>query len=292
MTYPIDDTMHRDPAGVAGFMLGPDPALKAAARLWFLVAVVGQWIFVYYILFFYGASAVRGDFEAWSQVLPHGIITGDTLGNVALAAHLFLAAVITVVGPLQLILGAIITGGGPRQLTPKIRARTLPFHHWNGRLYILTAFTTSIAGLYMVWTRGVAGGQPYGISLNAVLIMICAAMALRYALAREIATHRRWALRLFLVVSGVWFFRVGLMLWVFLTGGVGVDFETFTGPFLTFLSFAQYLLPLAILELYLRTQDRAGASGKFAMAGGLLVLTIAMGVGIFVATMGMWLPRM
>ncbi len=43
--------------------------------------------------------------------------------------------------------------------------------------------------------------------------MICAAMALHYALARNIDAHKRWALRTFIVVSGVWFFRVGLMLW-------------------------------------------------------------------------------
>ena len=83
------------------------------------------------------------------------------------------------------------------------------------------------------------------------------------------------------------------MFWLFINNGpVGFDPETFQGPFLTFLGFAQYLLPLAILELYLRTQNRAGAPGRFAMTAGLLVVTVAMGVGIFVATMGMWLPRL
>jgi hypothetical protein len=64
---------------------------------------------------------------------------------------------------------------------------------------------------------------------------------------------------------------------------------TFQGPFLNFLSFAQDFLPLAVLELYLRTQDRAGALGKFAMAAALLVLTIAMGVGVIGATLRLWL---
>jgi uncharacterized membrane protein len=287
MTFGVTDTMHRDPTKAA------DTALKAAARLWFLVAVIGQWIFVYYIVFFYGASAVQGDLEAWNKVLPHGYIAGDTVGNFAVAMHLLLAAIITVGGPLQLVLGAIITGGGPRQLSPQFRARVPAVHHWNGRIYLLTALAISLDGLFMAWTRGVAGGQPFGISLNAVLIMICAAMAVRYAVARDIATHRRWALRLFLVVSGVWFFRVGLMGSIFLNNGpFGFDPATFRGPFLTFLGFAQYLLPLAVLELYLRTQDRAGAPGRFAMAAGLFVLTVAMGIGIFAATMGMWLPRL
>jgi hypothetical protein len=73
-----------------------------------------------------------------------------------------------------------------------------------------------------------------------------------------------------MVVNGVWFFRVGLMLWLVLNNGpVGFDPKTFRGPFLDFWSFADYLLPLAVLEVYLRTQDRAGTLGKFAVAAGL-----------------------
>jgi tetratricopeptide (TPR) repeat protein len=151
------------------------------------------------------------------------------------------------------------------------------------------------SGLYLILSgRKVVGNvtDHVAVGINAVLIMACAVMAWRYAVARDFSTHRRWALRLFLVVGGVWFFRVGLMFWLFLNKGpVGFDPATFQGPFITFLSFAQYLLPLAVLELYLRTQDRAGALRRIAMAAGLFALTVAMSVGIFGTTMGMWLPR-
>ena len=130
------------------------------------------------------------------------------------------------------------------------------------------------------------------ISLDGVLIIVFAAIALRYAIARNIKIHRRWALRLFMVASAVGFYRVGLMGWVVVTGGAGIDFETFTGPFISFWGFAQYLLPLAVLELYFRAQDSTAASGRIAMAASLVVLTVAMGVGIFAATAGMWLPRL
>lgn len=255
-------------------------ALESAARLWFLVAVMGQWMFAFYVASFYGGSAVRGELDAWSQVLPHGYVAGDAVGNFVVAMHLFFAVVILV--------------GGPLQLVPQVRTRAPAFHRWNGRVYMLTAFALSLGGLHMVWTRGAVGdvSQHVAISINAVLIMLCATMALRHALARDLAAHRRWALRLFLVVGGVWFFRVGLMLWIVLNKGpAGFDPETFQGPFLTSLAFAQYLLPLAVLELYLRTKARAGVRGRFAMATGLLVLTAAMGVGIVAATMSMWLPR-
>jgi len=266
--------------GRQGVSLTSTNALKASAAFWFLVAVIGQWMFVYYILIFYGGSAAQGNLAAWKLVLTHGIVAGDTVGNTSLAVHLLLAAIITL--------------GGPLQLMPQIRAHAPTFHRWNGRVYLLTAVTVSITGFYMVWFRGTVGDtvQHIGITVNMILIMLCAGMALRYALARQFAAHRRWALRLFMVVSGVWFFRVGLIFWIMLNGGpVGFDPKSFQGPFLSFLSFAQYLVPLAVLEIYLRTRDQAGTVGRITMAVALLVLTVAMGAGIFGATMGMWLPH-
>lgn len=256
-----------------------DRALTAAARFWFVVAVAGQWMFAYYVAAFYGGAAVQGNLQAWNKVLPHGHVPGDTMNNVAVAAHLFLAVIVIVGGPLQLI--------------PQIRRVAPSFHRWNGRLYLPAVVATSIAGLYMVWSRGTGEVvQHIGISLDAVLIIVFSALALRYALARDFRTHRRWALRLFMVVNGVWFFRVGLMFWIAVNQGpVGFDVKTFSGPFLDFLSFADYLLPLAVLELYLRTKDGASTQARFAMTAALVILTLAMGLGIGVAAMGMWLPR-
>jgi len=146
----------------------------------------------------------------------------------------------------------------------------------------------------MVWTRGTVGDQMQhiAITLDGILIIAFALIAVRYAIARNIRKHREWALRLFMVAAGVWFFRVGLMAWVMLTGGLGVDFESFTGPFLSFWTFGQYLLPLAILEAYLRARDSAGPGVRILVAATIMTATLVMGVGIFAATMGMWLPRM
>ena len=47
---------------------------------------------------------------------------------------------------------------------------------------------------------------------------------------------------------------------------------------------------LAVLELYLRVKESAGPSGRLAMAGGLVVLTVLMGVGIFGVATFMWRP--
>jgi hypothetical protein len=159
---------------------------------------------------------------------------------------------------------------------------------------MVTAFSISLAGLYMMWGRGTVGdlSQHIGQSLNAVLIMLSAAMALRYALARDFKTHRRWALRLYLLVSASLFIRAGLFLSFFLNRGpFGFDPVTFSGPFLTFLSFGQYLVPLAVLEIYFHVQTEGGALGRFALATGLFGLTVALGAGIFAVTMVLWMPR-
>src|SRR4029077_2911217 len=64
-----------------------------------------------------------------------------------------------------------------------------------------------------------------------------------------------------------------------------------SGPFLTFIIFAQYLVPLAVLELYLRAKERGGAIARMTMAGVLFVLTLAMGAGSSVVVMADWGPK-
>lgn len=257
-----------------------DGTLKVSAVLWFLAAVAGQWIFAFYVLAFYGGSAARMDFEAWGRVLPEGIVEGEPLGNFAVAMHLLAAVFVSFCGALQLV--------------PHIRARFPAVHRWNGRVYLFAVVSASLAGFWMVWTRGTVSG-PVGdvfITINGVLILVFAAMALRFAVARKIDSHRRWALRLYLAANGVWFFRVSLMFWLFINKGpVGFDPDTFRGPFLTFLGIAQFMLPLAVLELYFRAQEDRAALGKYAMAVMLFVAAAAMSAGIFAATLGMWLPR-
>jgi uncharacterized membrane protein len=255
-------------------------ALETSARLWFLTAVAGQWLFAAYVAVFYGGAALRGDLAHWNLVLPHGYVEGETFGNAAVAAHLALAF--------------LVLAGGPLQFVTSLRARLPVLHRWIGRLYLVTAMTTAVVGLYMMVTRGTIGdfSQHVAICFNAILIVMFGAFAWHAALARDFLAHRRWVLRLFLAVGGVWFFRVGFMAWVGYHGvPVGFDPRTFTGPFLTFLSFAQTLLPLAVLELYLFAQRGSRPAARVAVAALLAGLTLVMGFGIFVAANILWLPR-
>ena len=266
---------------VAGPLANADRALTIAAGSWFAVTVLGQLIFAAYIAILYGGSAARGNLAAWTSGGARGIVHGDALGNVAFASHLLLAFVIVV--------------GSGLQLVPVVRRRVPALHRWTGRAFMVAASLASLGGLYLMWVRGAAGDltQHIGTSVNAVLILACVLLAWRAARAREFGAHRRWALRLFLCANGVWFFRIGLMLWLMIfRKPLGFDMKSFQGPFLSALTFAQYLLPLAVLELYLRSRAGGGTRQRVAMAAVLGFVTVATGMGVVGATLGLWLPHM
>ncbi|MDT0605512.1 DUF2306 domain-containing protein [Croceitalea rosinachiae] len=255
-------------------------ALKATANLWFIIAVIGQWLFAIYVAAFYGGAAMQGDFMKWNRVLPHGYAEGETMDNLATAIHVFLAVAILVGGPLQFI--------------PAIRNRFRKFHRINGRLYVSLMILVGLSGVYMVLSKGTVSGLigDISININAVLILIFSILTIQRALSKKFEAHNQWAFRLFLVANGVWFFRIGLMFWLMVMGGpVGFDPETFRGPFLIFLGFGQYLIPLAIYQLYLKSK-KSNAFGKFSMSIILIGCFFITAIGIFAATMGMWLPRL
>lgn len=255
-------------------------ALTWSVTLWFVVAAAGQAMFALYIALFYGGATLRGDIAAWREVMPGRVTMGDTVGIATMGVHLALALVVTALGPLQLI--------------PAIRARAPTMHRWIGRGYLAAGFMISLGGLYLIWGRRDADDtllQSAPLTLNALLILLFAAMALRHALARRMAAHREWALRLFLAMSGVWFLRIGIMIWILTIGTAGLG-GRLEGPVGTFLKFACYLVPLILLQLYFLAQRSSSAPPKWMMAGLLTVMAGATAAGVGMAFMALWLPHM
>lgn len=254
--------------------------LNNSVNIWFTIVILGQFIFALYILGLYGVNGIAGDFEKWNTATPHGYEKKDLYGNLFFGIHMLLAAIITI--------------GGPIQLIKKIRNRFPKFHRINGRIYISSAFLISFAGLYLTWIRGSVGGLTGAIfiTINGILIFICAFFTVKKAMAYKLKEHRKWAIRLFLAMSGVWFFRVFLMLWLAINKGpVGFDMKTFEGPALNILYTLCYIVPVMAIELYFRTKDSNNSKAKWALSTFVLVLSCCIAVGSFAATMGMWLPR-
>ena len=259
----------------------PIQLLKTSVNIWFAIVAIGQFIFALYILGLYGVSGIAGDFERWNEASSHGYVQKDFMGNFLFGMHLILAAIITI--------------GGPLQLMKKVRTRFPKFHRINGRIYIGSAFLISTAGFYLVFARGIVGGLigTTFISLNGTLIIICAFYTIRKAMISQLKEHRKWAIRLFLAMSGVWFFRVFLMLWLTINQGpVGFDMETFQGPALNMLYIFSYVFPIVFAEFYFKTKESQHVMGKRVLSIFIILLTCCIALGTFSATMGMWLPRL
>src|ERR1700678_3870977 len=238
-------------------------ALRAAAGFWFVVAIIGQFVFAASVAIFYGNSAARGNWQGWNFGMSHGYAPGPTLSHLAVVAHLSGAVLIILLGALQ--------------LTPQVRNRFPVFHRWNGRVYLFGAFAITTSAMYMIWIRGSVGDFPQhlGSTGNALLVWIFGGLALRSAIARDFIAHRRWALRLFIALLGVWFYRVLMTLWLVAWGRpAGFDAGTFTGPFLNFMAFGAYLLPLGVLEMYLRAQKSPGTTQRIRMVRALFVVPL------------------
>jgi hypothetical protein len=260
--------------------ISADDALKAAAGLWLGVLVAGEIMFAVSTAMCYGMTGLRGDWHSWSKHLLHAYIAGDGAGNAALVAHLAAAVLVTLSGAAQLI--------------PAIRRRAPGLHRWNGRIFIVTAVGLAVAGLYLLIARGTPGflGAAIGSLLLGVLVLVSATMAWRTALRRDFVAHRRWALRLFLLISSAIFIRGTITLISFILAGAGaLDVSVLKGPILTVVSFAQYVVPLALLQLYFWCQTRGGPAARLSMAGALVVATLVMGAGIAAASAAIFVPN-
>lgn len=255
-----------------------DRALRRSAIAWFAVAAVGQIGFVVMILVHYAYNTALGNFAGWNtKPLIKGYVEGDAAGNAMFAVHVLLAAVMTF--------------GGLMQLVPAIRARAPALHRWNGRLFLVLAILMALSGLWLTGVRQtyLSVVSAVAVSIDGVLILAFVAIAWRYAVLRRISDHRRWALRVFMVVSGVWFLRVGIMAWVIAAGGVGMN-KTMSGPADIVLQFGAYLIPLIMLEGYFVAQRSRSATTKRMMAGLIAGMTGVTAIGVFGTVAFMWLP--
>ncbi len=253
--------------------------LSRAGVAWFVVAAAGQTAFIVFIVLFYGVRTLSGRFAAWNdKPLITGYVEGDGVGNWIFAAHVLLATVVTL--------------GGLMQLVPALRRRFPALHRWTGRSFLTIACFLALSGLWMSVARGayLSVVSAVAIGINGLLILIFAGLAWREAIRRRFDSHRRWAMRTFMVVSGVWFLRVGLMGWVLINRGpVGMT-KTLSGPADIVLTFGSYLIPLAVLELYFAAGRSASSAFRIGVAGLVLVAAAWTALGSVGAAALMWFP--
>lgn len=254
--------------------------MRQCGAAWFTVAAGSQFLFGLYVVALYGVATLGGDLFERASFMPVGFKPGDAVNNVQLGLHLAAAALLSCVGAWQLV--------------PQVRARVPGLHRLVGRIYLPVAVLAGVGGVILIWTRERPASLEADISitLNGLAIAFCALLAWRAAVQRRFADHQAWATRLFLMVSGVWFLRVGLMAWVAVNGGVPVGIGNLDGWFYNLWNFGSWIVPLAVYEAW-RAAGRATAPApKLAMAAVMAVCTALTLLGTVLAVIGMWLPRL
>ncbi len=256
-------------------------ALRWSGIVWFLVAAVGQAAFIGFILAFYGTRTAAGNYAGWNdKPLIDGYIAGDGTGNLIFIAHVLLASVVTLAGLMQLV--------------PRIR-RTFPaLHRWTGRTFLVVSGFLALSGAWLTVVRGTSLSTVSSIAIliDGLLILVFAAIAWRHAIKRRYDHHRLWAMRTFMVVSGVWFLRVGIMGWVLVNQGpVGMSGKL-SGPADVVLVFGSYLIPLALLELYFRAGRSTHALPKTLATALVLAAAVFTATGVVGTIAFMWGPHL
>lgn len=153
----------------------------------------------------------------------------------------------------HMILGGLILALVPLQLIAPVRVRHPWLHRITGRVIVSGSILTALGGLGYIAIRGTIAGPAMdaGFALYGTLMLVAAVQAVRLARARDIARHRAWALRLFVLVIGSLIFRLHYTLWYLVTGGAWST-PQLDGPFDQVQYVAFYLPYLALLELRLR----------------------------------------
>lgn len=146
----------------------------------------------------------------------------------------------------------------------------------------------------MTWVRGthlhISGA--YAITIDAVLILIFAVFTVKHAIRRNITTHQRWAMRLFMVANAVWFLRVSMMAWIIIAQGpIGMN-SNMTGPMNIVMLFGCYLIPLAFYELYKFAETSSFSWVKVTTASLVFLATVFTILGVFGTIAFMWLPSL
>lgn len=239
---------------------------------------VSAGLFGLYILAFYASALYESNMERWNQVLPRLYEQGTTTATTGIGMHFAAGGIILVLGSIQLI--------------DSVRIRFPALHRWIGRIYVLASLLAAVGGLAFIAVKGTIGGlvMDIGFALYGILMFSSAIGTYKYAVARQIDRHRRWALRLYALAIGSWLYRMDYGFWILLTDGLG-HAHSFSGPFDKVMAFFFYLPNLLVAEAFSRA--RSYKASPFLRLSASLALILATGfllLGTYYFTLYYWGP--
>lgn len=250
--------------------LSAAPAALARTRTaTLLIMAAGQAAFAITTALFYGLTIWHGDLIAWNKTLITGYVDGQPVGNTVLVAHVLASLPLMAGGALQCVAG--------------LRQRFPRFHRWNGRVFVACAVILAAAGTLLQFLHDPKANmfQDAANLLLAGFLILSSVNAWRFARARNFTRHRVWALRLFVAASASIVIRAANALLTLILVPLGAaSLLTLHGPLFTAVGFAQFLLPLALLEWYLRTGRGGDAARMRGLRLGLIAANTLLALGI------------
>ena len=253
-------------------------ALDLSVKSWFVIALTGQWAFAVYILLVYVVSQFVG-IELGDIVPAQSFKKADGMDLALAFLHVIPAVYLSLLGCTQLV--------------PAMRNKYRAFHRWNGRIFFTLGISGALTGLYLQWGAGfrLSDIGSLGITLNGILIPIAIFLAWKHAINKRFDLHMRWAVHSFLLVNAVWTFRLYLMGWYMVNQGPNGNNSTLDGPADIMLTFACYLLPMALAELYFWSKKQKHSTPIWWATSVMFVGALITLIGGVSAGLMMWAPR-
>jgi len=261
-------------------LISAEKTLSHIVKYWVVVALLGQWMFAAYILSIYALPTIFGNSALTFSLSPgQGANTESSAESLVFFVHIIPAALMAMSGLFQLF--------------PSIRKKYPKFHRYNGRMFLTLGLSGALTGLYLTWGAGFRFSDlgSLGVTFNGILIPIAIYFAWKAAIEKKFTIHRRFAIHSFILINGVWSFRLYLMGWFVVNQGANGNSASIDGPADIALSFASYLLPMAIAEVIFWAQRNKNNNIKWLAAifagTGAIITT----VGVAAAVTMMWIPR-
>ena len=100
---------------------------------------------------------------------------------------------------------ALLTG--PTQFSQRLRQRHLPIHRILGRIYLCAIALGSLAAFRLALTTSDGWAWGFGVAMLGVAWVVTSGMAFYAILQRQVAVHKEWMVRSYVVTFGFVIFR-------------------------------------------------------------------------------------
>lgn len=259
--------------------MSPQQILNNLVKTWVGIALIGQWLFALYIIVLYALPTLFGNTElTLSLMLGKGVSGESKTDTFVFFTHIVPASLMALSGLLQLF--------------PSVRRSYPTFHRYNGRMFFILGLSGAITGMYLSFSNhpSIFEIGALGVRINGLLIPVAIGFAWYFAVNKNFKAHQRFAIHSFLLINGVWTFRLYLFGWYMLNQGPNGNTDTLDGPADIAISFACYFAPMVIAEMIFWAQRQRNNRIVWWAASLTCVGIVTTFIGIIAASMFNWIP--